>query len=189
MKLLCSLFLVILVSACSTTNYSDRTVARMNDVSSKPSWASIEKPVYRKNGKVYAIGFADATGSARVSALSRVSDNHARLEIIRLVQNSIGLVYQNVDEGVTGEGTPRFVGTEKASVVTSNLIPEKRYYEKVLVTTEDGERVLRLHMYSLVSIKENSLRRHVRLALQQDRKVSAALQQQVDNQLQQLIQE
>lgn len=186
-KLICGLA-VLGVVGCSSIS-KDEVVQRMDDRSDRPSWATISKPTYVEDGMVYAIGVAEGSGNANLSALGRVADNNAKTELSRMVSNEIGVVLQNVEEGVEGDNLSRFIGTEKSSLITREINPEKRYWEKVLTYDQDGEKKLRIKMYSLVSIKHVSLKKMVRAEIKRSRGISSELKQRVDNQLDKMMEE
>lgn len=188
MKSLIVISILLGLVGCSSIP-KDEVVQRMDDKSERPSWATISKPTYVKDGLVYAIGVAEGSSNAKLSALGRVADNNAKTELSRMVSNEIGVVFQNVEEGVEGDNLSRFIGTEKSSLVAREISPEKRYWEKVLTHDEYGEKKLKIKMYSLVSIKHVTLKKMVRAEMKKNRGISSELKQRVDNQLDKMMEE
>jgi hypothetical protein len=180
--------LLAIIAGCSSIP-RDEVISRIDNLDEKPSWATISKPTYFKDGKVYAVGFAEAEGDARVSALGRIADNNSKSEISRLVNNKIGVAFQNVEEGTGGSGLSRFVGTEKSYVNTNEIIPEKRYWEKVKVYDENEKPSIKLRMYSLTYIERTTLKKLIKRGLASEKGISKDLKQKVDNQLDRLLEE
>jgi hypothetical protein len=52
-------FLLAIITGCSSIP-RDEVISRIDNLDDKPSWATISKPTYFKDGKVYAVGFAEA---------------------------------------------------------------------------------------------------------------------------------
>lgn len=188
MRTLIAIVLLLGISACSSIQ-KDEVVQRMDDVSERPSWATLSKPTYAKDGVVYAVGVAEGSADASISALGKVADNNAKTELSRMVTNEVGVVFQNVEEGVEGSNLSRFVGTEKSLVAMREITPEKRYWEKVLSHDADGEKKIKMKMYSLVSVKHVTLKKMIRDEMEKSRGISSELKQRVDAQLDKMMEE
>jgi hypothetical protein len=89
MKNLILLFVLIAITACGSMG--EKVVVRMDDMDESPKWATLSKTMFKKKGRVYAVGFAELPIESRISAAVRVSDNNARFEISREIQDSSSL--------------------------------------------------------------------------------------------------
>ncbi|POB13866.1 hypothetical protein [Halobacteriovorax sp. DA5] len=178
---------IALFGLFSCSSMKEKVIERIDGLDEKPSWATISKPTYSKDGKFYAVGISEGAGNASISALGRISDNNAKTELTRIVSNQIGVVLQNVEEGTDGANLSRFIGTEKSTLISRKIIPEKRYWEKVQIPDNSGEDQLKVRMYSLVSIDEPLLRKMIQESLNQNKEISKELKQKVDSQLDKLM--
>ena len=155
------LFLTIclmLLGACSSTPY--KVVESMND-DSKPSWTNLEKVTWKDDGKVYALGFAEAEGSnVNLSALARVADNNGKVELGKLVSNEVSSVMQNTTTGVHyGGDASQFLGSEKSKVLMQELGTEKRYYQTLAYELSDDKVLVKTQYFSLVSLPEKTYKK------------------------------
>lgn len=171
MKTFIMITLLSLLTSCAS-NYLEKVVKRMDNVSTKPQWASLANNMYVKDGHIYVVGYTTGEEDVRISALSRIADNNARYEISRYIKNEMGFFFQNVEEGTQGAELSTFYGTELSKSVSSQTKTSNRYYEKVLVTLPDGEKKVRTDVYSLTVISEKQLKKLVHQAFKQENRVS-----------------
>jgi hypothetical protein len=157
MKTFILMSIIFVFVSCSSS--PQKVVYRMDDVGSKPDWATLSKSVWKKDGKYFAVGRADADNSANVTALARVADNNAKTELSRMIQNEVGVQFQNGAEGVHGAGLVKFIGTESSLVNTQELIVEDRYFEKVAIDNGTEVPTMETHFYSLVSIPTSTVQK------------------------------
>jgi hypothetical protein len=148
----------MLLGACSSTPY--KVVESMND-DSKPSWTNLEKVTWKDDGKVYALGFAEAEGSnVNLSALARVADNNGKVELGKLVSNEVSSVMQNTTTGVHyGGDASQFLGSEKSKVLMQELGTEKRYYQTLAYELSDDKVLVKTQYFSLVSLPEKTYKK------------------------------
>lgn len=156
-----------IIVACSSV--SETTVSKM-DGESKPSWASQEKALVSKDGKLTILGFSELDADAKISAAFRMSDSQARGELSKMVENQFSSIFQNLEEGTTDEGN---LSRYYASEVSKNMLRElkiiKRYWEKVQSFDRDGEKTFRLRVYSLAEIPESHYKKLVREKLAKEK--------------------
>lgn len=187
MKNLILLFVLIAITACGSMG--EKVVVRMDDMDESPKWATLSKTMFKKKGRVYAVGFAELPIESRISAAVRVSDNNARFEISREIQDDMAFILQNVSEGVSDGGQlVTFYGSEVSKNLIHGIKSEERYWEKVETFDELGSKVFKLRIYSLISIEESELRRAIRSALNKGRGLSPALKKQIDDHMAREIQ-
>ncbi len=147
----------------------------------RPVWASQNKAVTVKEGKVYVVGFHELEADSRLSAAHRLADNAVRTEISKMVQNQFSSIMQNLEEGVTDDGSiTRFYSSEVSKNVLRDIRITNRYWEKVQTFSGDGEITYRLRVYSLGEIPEAKLKKMVRESLEKG-KIDPAIKQQIQN--------
>lgn len=163
--LLLSLTTLVFVS-CSSTG--ERTIASM-DGNNRPSWATQEKALTVKDGKVLILGFKELEADAKISAAFRLSDNAARADLSKIINTQFSTILQNLEEGVGDEGElVRAYSSEVSKLSVRELRVTSRYWEKVQSIDRDGEPTFRLRVYSLAEIPEAKLKKLVREALSKD---------------------
>ncbi|MCK5882762.1 MAG: hypothetical protein KAG61_03670 [Bacteriovoracaceae bacterium] len=177
------LYIITLISFISCSSFSEKIVSRMDGADERPEWASEGKAMYEKNGRLYAVGYTEVSGDARVSSAMRVADNNARHEVARLITNTTSYMFQNAEEGVDGGAEmARFYGNELSKYQSHGTRQESRYWERVLTFDSNEEKVLKLRIYSLVSLTKKDVKKAIKLALQKNKqKISPEMQKAVDN--------
>jgi hypothetical protein len=174
----CILLVLFLLTSCASMK--DTVVSSMED-QERPKWATLSQTITTKKGKIYVVGFTEGLASDRVSALFRVSDNNARFEISREISNQMNYIYQNLEEGVQEGGQlSRFYGTEVSKYLAHGIRQEKRYWEKVRTIDENGDPVIKLRLYSLISMRESDLKKAIRETITQKREITKAIKQKID---------
>ena len=177
-----NIFLATLILTVSCSSVSERVITRMDDLSEKPKWASISKVMFADKGKVFSVGYSEGLADNRVSALSRIADNNARLEISRNILNETGFIFQNIEEGINEGGQfSRFYGNELSKSITHGVRQERRYWEKVKTFDESGDVIFKVRVYSLISIEEKDLRKAIKMSLTKKKEISPKMREAIDN--------
>jgi hypothetical protein len=181
---LISLIIVVFaMPGCSSLG--EKVLVRMDGESERPSWATLSKTTFTKEGKIMVVGYAEVPADAQIGAAMKLSDNNARFEISRRITNDMGFIFQNLKEGVLDGGDlSRFYGMEISKVLSSDTVTEKRYWEKVQTFDSYGEKVYKLRLYSLVSIKGSTLRKAVAKANAKQNAISPELKKEITEHLQ-----
>src|SRR5689334_3690210 len=134
--------LMFLVSCASSVK--ERMIASQDD-ESKPSWASLNKSLVVKDGKLMILGFKELDADAKISAALRLADSAARTELSKMIQNQFSTILQNLEEGVGDEGElARFYSSEVSKTSLRELRITNRFWEKVESFDRDGEKTYRL---------------------------------------------
>ncbi|MCF8059949.1 MAG: hypothetical protein K9K67_11670 [Bacteriovoracaceae bacterium] len=181
--LLSLIFLMAFMPSCSSLG--EKVLARMDGISDRPEWASLSKTTFTKEGKIMVVGYAEVQADAQIGAAMKLSDNNARFEISRRITNDMGFIFQNLKEGVLDGGDlSRFYGMEISKTLSSDTVTEKRYWEKVETFDSYGEKIYKLRLYSLVSIKESSLRKAIARANAKQSEISPELKKEITDHLQ-----
>jgi hypothetical protein len=171
--------LLLQLISCASSGFKETVVKTMDD-KDRPSWASFEKVMYENDGKVYIVGIAEASENARLQGLSKIADNNARYEISRFINNEMGFIFQNAEEGLDqGSELSHFFGTEISKVMAHGIKTESRYYEKVLIQKPNEEPEVRTKMYSLTSIEQHTLKKLIKQSIQKQNNLSAELKAKV----------
>lgn len=163
MKILSILAISIIMAGCSSNPYK---VVESLDNKDKPSWATIEKTTWVDDGQVFAVGVAEGVEPDRVTSLMKIADNHAKTEVTRMIANQLGVDLSVVEQGLRGDGSFSFLGSEKSSVSVQELAPSSRYYEKLVLKDVDDAPV-KIMFYSLVSMPESVFKKLVKDARSQ----------------------
>lgn len=164
---------ILILSACSSTPKSttpesmpDQVLSRINDLSSRPSWLLEDKPFEIKDGIVTSLGQATIPGSDRVEAAFNIADNNAKGAICSSIESRLEMIFQNAEEGTAIDSTQaRRIGAEACKITTSSIRPGTRYWEKVAMSTDSGERVTRYKVFSTVTMPETDFKRAVMNAI------------------------
>lgn len=160
---------ILSLSLVSCSSLTEKTISSM-DGESKPAWATHEKSLTAKDGKLAIMGFTELDADAKISAAYRMSDSMARGELSKMVENQFSSIFQNLEEGTTDDGN---LTRYYASEVSKNMLREvkitKRYWEKVQSFDSDGEKTLRLRVYSLAEIPEANYKKLVREKIQKEK--------------------
>lgn len=160
MKNIFTLALGFIFVSCSSV--SEKTVSQMED-RSRPDWASHEKSLVVKEGKLNILGFTELDADAKLSAGYRLADSAARAELSKIVNNQFSSIFQNLEEGTTDEGSlSRYYASEVSKNVLRELRITKRYWEKVQTFDRDGEKTYRLRVYALAEIPESQYKKIIR---------------------------
>ena len=172
------MLLSLMLIGCAS--YKESTVSTMED-KERPEWASLSKTVFQKGGQIFVVGYTEGLASNRISALMRISDNNARFEVSREITNQMNFIYQNLEEGVSDGGQlSRFYGTEVSKHLSSGIRQEKHFWEKVKVYDENGDPLLRVRVYSLISMRESDLRKAIRETIFEKREITKAIKEKID---------
>lgn len=169
LKLFISLLGLALVVGCasnprSTTPESmpDKILSRINDMSHRPTWLNEERPFEIKDGVVTSLGQTTIPGSDRVEAAYNISDNNAKGAICSTIESRLEVILQNAEEGTSIDSNQvRRIGAEACKITTSAIRPGTRYWEKVAMSTDSGERVTRYKVFSTVTMPEADFKRAV----------------------------
>ena len=177
------IFVMALMPSCSSIG--EKVLVRMEGETERPSWATLSKTTFTKEGKIMVVGYAEVVADAQIGAAMKLSDNNARFEISRRITNDMGFIFQNLKEGVLDGGDlSRFYGMEISKTIASDTVTERRYWEKVQTFDSYGEKVYKLRLFSLVSIKSSTLRRAVANANAKQNEISPELKKEITDHLQ-----
>ena len=184
------LTMVAINLGCSTNGgvkgfQKDEVLSTLND-SSRPSWADESKPFVVKDGKVMSIGVTYINGNERPEAGSRISENNARANISKVIENRMEFIFQNAEEGTTYDQTAaHFIGSEVSSITSHSMTNEGMWWQRFAQSQEDGSRTIKYKIYSLITMPEGEFHKAVDKAIEgaaKESKLSQSFQKKVDKQ-------
>lgn len=139
--------LSFLFVSCSS---GPRVVERAESVGSKPKWATVLKPVYEEDGKMFFVGWIEVGGDASRSAALNMSDEKALSEPMRsladqfLDQNQVGEELRR--DGAYGQRVISATRSFRMPMPTLQVV--RRYWETVEVDAFTNA----THAYSLAEV-------------------------------------
>lgn len=185
--------LLLLISACSSSpklangqKYEkDEVLATAND-KSQPDWADDTQPFVIKNGKVYSVGVTTLRGDDRPEAGQRISENAARANFAKAIENRMEFTFQHAEENTSFEGTQaKWIGAEVSSLTSHSMTVEGHWWKRYAQSLEDGSRRIFYKVYSLVTMPESDLKQAIFAAVHKGvdaHKLSDGFDKQVTNQ-------
>ena len=165
--------ILIAFSGCATPSQPNAesqkevVVSRIDGLSERPSWLKESEPLRFENGYAIALGVATIPGDNRVEAGYRIAENNAKAGIANSISQKLEFIFQQAQEG-TGIDTDssRFIGAESSKLLTSAVRSDKRYFEKVATTMDNGERVTQYRIFATVKMAESDFKKAVIEALE-----------------------
>ncbi len=160
-------FTLLLAEACTTPAKSpesqpDVVLSRIDGLEKRPEWLKESEPFKIANGNVIALGSTTIPADNRVEAGYRIAENNGKGAIASAIESRLEFVFQNAEEGTGMDNTQaRYIGAEASKLVTSSLRQDKRYYEKVAMTQDDGSRVTKYRIFTTVVMPEADFKRAV----------------------------
>jgi hypothetical protein len=140
----------------------DAVVSLIDDLSSRPQWLKESEPVRVSDGFVTSLGETVIPADHRVDAAYRIAENNAKSQIAKAIEQRLDFVFQNAEEGTSMNATQaRSIGAEAANLTTSTLRLDKRYWEKVATTQDNGQRVTQYKVFVTVRMPEADFKRSV----------------------------
>lgn len=172
-KLIITAISVCVLNGCSSAPKStlpeampDKVLSRINEMSSRPDWLNESKPFDIKDGSVLSLGQTTIPGSDRVEAAYAIADNNAKGAICSAIESRLEVIFQNAEEGTAIDSTQaRRISAEACKITTSSIRPGNRYWEKVAMSTDSGERMTRYKVFATVTMPEAEFKRAVMNAI------------------------
>lgn len=172
-KIIMGAIAALVATGCSSApkdqtpeNQPDKVLSRINDLSSRPDWLREDKPFDIKDGSIQSLGQTTIPGSDRVEAAYTIADNNAKGAICSAIESRLEVIFQGAEEGTSIESNQaRRISAEACKITTSSIRPGNRYWEKVAMSTDSGERVTRYKVFSTVTMPETDFKRAVMNAI------------------------
>lgn len=153
----------------------DKVIARSDELSSRPSWVKDDNPVIIKNGDMFVTSMtAIRSDSVNISQGYRIAENQAKTDLSNAIKTDIKTNFVNAQEGVEGDRfRTEFLSIEKSEIAFSGLLPENRYWEKVLVNNAGGDKEIEYRFYARMKIKEADFKKQMKEFLSGNKGLSA----------------
>ena len=180
------------LSACGGISMKDEVLARSDERSSRPSWATEERPLAEKDGYLYFLGQARLPAEkANISMGYRIAENNAKNSLAGVINQNLTYMFQNAEEGATYDTTQvQFVSTESAKAVMSKALPAERYWEKVLSSINaDNDKEVFYSLYARIKIKESDLKAAINRTLGGNKGISEDLKKKAAQQWDNMVKE
>ena len=161
---------ILALSACSSLP-KDQVLARSDDLSSRPKWASEEKTFTIEKGTVYVLGMHEMpVAGKRLQTGIRVAENNAKGRLSGAIEQRLNFIFQNAEEGdEMGADQARFIGGETSKLVASSIRPDKNYWEKVYrVIDADGNRDLIYRIFARIQMPEADFKKAIEEAIKRN---------------------
>lgn len=158
-----------LLPACSSTRVADvpgsepdTVISRMEGFSSRPGFIQESEPFRIVDGNVISLGMATIPGDQRVEAAYRIAENNAKAGIAGAIEQRLDFIFQNAEEGESLDATQaRYIGAEATRISTFSMRLGHCYYEKVLITGDNGLRRVVYRVFATVTMPEVDFRRAI----------------------------
>lgn len=184
------LVMPIILSACSSSpgvkGYEDNKTLATANGRSQPDWADETVPFKISGGKVFSVGVATLRGDQRPEAGARVSENNARANFAKAIENRMEFVFQNAEENSSLDSTQmRYIGSEVSSLTSHSMTQEGTWWIRYAQSEDDGSRRIYYKIYSLVTMPEEDLKKAIDAAIRgkvAERKLSDDFRDKVNQQ-------
>lgn len=158
-----------LLPACSSTRMADvpgtepdMVISRMEGFSSRPDFVNESEPFLISGGNVVSLGMATIPGDQRVEAAYRIAENNAKAGIASAIEQRLDFIFQNAEEGGSLDATQaRYIGAEATRISTFSMRPGHLYYEKVVISGDNGLRRVVYRVFATVTMPEVDFRRAI----------------------------
>lgn len=169
---ICTVALLVLTVSCSTTIKSmpgtDNVMSRIDDLKERPEWFKESQDVQVLGDKIVFWGRSTLKRDERIESGYKISELAAKAKIANYVSERINSITQTAEEvSDTDRSLFKEIITQRSQVRLSGIVNGKRYWEKVLVTTGDGESVVEHRVFQSVEIRKSDLQKLVKDALLQ----------------------
>ncbi len=162
--------MALLVAACSSVDKQNQNLAepdvvlsRIDNMSERPNWIKESEIMTVQDGYVYFTGTQSSPVDSNVEQLYRVAELNAKSGIAKAIEQKLQFVFQNAEEGYSMDASQaRFMGMEATEIMkTGSIRPYKKYWEKILTTNGDGQRVQKIQMFAIVRIPEADFKKAI----------------------------
>lgn len=171
MKMNALLMVVIVTLASCATKLTEKTaeeiiVARSDERSSRPDWATEEFVTLKNGGDFYSIGTSTILAEQKIDAGFKIAEGIAKGNISKLISQKLEYTLQHADEGML-ESSPiiRFMNSEVSKIESSGITVKNRYWEKYVTVDNSNTRRAYYRIFVRVAISEGILNQALAEAL------------------------
>lgn len=109
----------------------------------RPSWIDTKNPFQIKGGYVFALGQTVTPPGAGIEEGYIIASNAAKEEICKATEYRLDFIFQDSEEGSSVDHKQiKDIGMEVCNDAASHTKPGRRYWEKVMTTASNGDRVV-----------------------------------------------
>jgi tRNA-dihydrouridine synthase len=169
MKILASFLSSIAIISCATApkgpEYAKtKVIERMGDKEETPGWATGEKIIWQEGADMVFVHTMTMSGDARAEACMKAASLDAKTEMLRYIKENITSAGQlNEADAATDPAYESLTAFLSKGSVSGALVKE-RYWEKVEMSENSGDRVLKVRCAAKVTVKKSELERQLREA-------------------------
>lgn len=200
-KLMISLFILnTLLTSCSSIEskdsknpefFKDTVVSRSSNLTESPSWAFIEKTMYKEDGGlVYSLGTATIQGDQNIDAGFRIAEINAKANISKSIDQKMDFIFQHAEEGLEiNNSIVRTLSAEASRLTTSGVIISNKYWEKIVTYDSLRNPKMFYKLYVRVSLKESQFENAIEKAIKGENKqvkLSKEFAEKVEKQLKEI---
>lgn len=128
----------------------------------RPAWVRAGVTFGSEDGRVFALGKTTTMPGVKTDEGYIIASNHAREVACKAIEHRIDFIFQNSEEGSTVEPKQLKEFTmELCTWFSTQSERAKRYWEKVLTTASNGDRVQVYHIFVTEAVSEDSFRKKV----------------------------
>lgn len=167
----------------TTTEYAaDKVVARSDNRSDRPSWASETKSVIDESTSWIIIGTSEVPGDSRIQASFKLSDSTARGNLAQKLETSVTKIVENVETGLAMEDQGLKALVREISQSTfKNVDIDDRYWEKVIRTNSTGEQVLIMKVFSRLKVSKSDFTKMASAQVEKSKSVTPDIKNKVES--------
>ena len=136
-------------------------IERLGNVKETPSWANGSKVLWREKNEVIFVSTLQFDGNTRPESCMKAASLDGKANILSFIEENITSSGQlselDASTDPAFESLTAFISQGKISGVSV----KERYWEKIVTSTTDGQRSLKLNCASKIAIKESDLRRQL----------------------------
>ena len=176
------IFVVFLFLLSSCSNFSEKVIARSDNLSKRPKWVKDSKVFSEDKEYIYITGSSKLnSNNANINMGYRIAENNAKIQISSAIEQKLNYIFQNAEEGTNIEQNQvKFVSGEASKLKVSGIYVNDRYWEKVLSKSNDDSNIY-YNIYSRIKISKENLKKAIDNTINKNtNKISKEFKQQVD---------
>lgn len=188
------MFLILSAISCSSNSkdkHKDIIIARIDDLTERPSWFKESEDTELRGEEIIFWGRSTLKNNERLEIGYKIAELNAKSRIANFVSEKVKAISQSADEVNTQDQSIfRSIITQKSKVKLSEIRSGKKYWEKVETSDPRGERGLEYRVFQSVIIKKNDLAKLVKEALLEGQgKFSEGFREKVEQEFNHMVNE
>lgn len=140
----------------------DIVLSRIDNMTARPAWLKESESFKVEGGNVISLGSTVIPADHRVEAAYRIAENNAKAAIGSAIEQRLESIFQNAEEGTAMDTTQaRYIGAEASKLATSSIRLGNRYWEKVSIQQQSGNRIQQVKVFTTVTMPESDFKEAV----------------------------